>query len=70
MPEATSWAAMIACYAQNGFSNEAIEMYWEIRSLNVKANEVAVVAVISACTQLGDPFIANSIAKHMEERPS
>lgn len=70
VPDATSWAAMIACYAQNGFSNEAIEMYWDMRNTNVKANEVAMVGVISACTQLGDPVIANSIAKHLEERPS
>ncbi|KAJ8633031.1 hypothetical protein MRB53_026367 [Persea americana] len=70
VPDPTSRAAMIACYAQNGFSNEAIEMYWEMRSLNVKANEVAMVGVISACMQLGDPVIANSIAKHMEGRPS
>eukprot|EP00268_Persea_americana_P065360 TRINITY_DN8712_c0_g1_i5.p1 TRINITY_DN8712_c0_g1~~TRINITY_DN8712_c0_g1_i5.p1 ORF type:complete len:103 (-),score=19.37 TRINITY_DN8712_c0_g1_i5:123-431(-) len=47
---------MIACYVQNGFSSEAIEMYWKMRSINEKANEVAVMGVISACTQLGDPF--------------
>ncbi|XXG45458.1 hypothetical protein AAC387_Pa02g0535 [Persea americana] len=56
VPDATSWAAMIACYAQNGFSSEAIEMYWKMRSINEKANEVAVMGVMSACTQLGGPF--------------
>lgn len=29
--DSSSWAAMIACYAQNGCSREAIEMYHSMR---------------------------------------
>ncbi|MCL7042813.1 hypothetical protein MKW94_019900 [Papaver nudicaule] len=63
----TCWGAMIACYSHNGYLNEAIEMYKKMRELGVKANEVAMVGVISACTQLGDVEMAHSIARHVEE---
>nr|DAD44315.1 TPA_asm: hypothetical protein HUJ06_002545 [Nelumbo nucifera] len=65
--DSACWAAMIACYAQNGYSTEAIEMYKKMREANVKVSEVAMVGVISACTQLGDPDTANTVADHMEE---
>ncbi|KAI3848805.1 hypothetical protein MKX03_017853 [Papaver bracteatum] len=63
----SSWGAMIVCYSHNGYLNEAIEMYKWMRELNVKANEVAMVGVISACTQLGDVEMAHSLAEHVEE---
>ncbi|KAI3934314.1 hypothetical protein MKW92_016448 [Papaver armeniacum] len=63
----SSWGAMIACYSHNGYLNQAIEMYKRMRELNVKANEVAMVGVISACTQLGDVEMAHSLAEHVEE---
>ncbi|KAL5995379.1 hypothetical protein ACLOJK_025438 [Asimina triloba] len=66
----TSWAAMIACYSQNGFSKEAIDMYKDMRNANLEGNDVAMAGVISACTQLGDAGIANSVTEHMEERCS
>ncbi|KAJ4952287.1 hypothetical protein NE237_029119 [Protea cynaroides] len=65
--DSTCWAAMIACYAQNGCSGEAIEMYKRMRMANVKANEVAMVGVISACTQLGDVDMASSIVDDMNK---
>ncbi|XP_068662707.1 putative pentatricopeptide repeat-containing protein At5g37570 [Aristolochia californica] len=63
-------AAMIACYSQNGFSKEAIELYKEMKKTKVEANEVALVGVISACTQTGDTDVADMVASHMEERGS
>ncbi|KAI3955744.1 hypothetical protein MKW98_006104 [Papaver atlanticum] len=63
----SSWGAMIACYSHNGYLQESIEMYKRMRELNVKANEVAMVGVISACTQLGDVEMAHSLAEHVEE---
>ncbi|XP_042512187.1 putative pentatricopeptide repeat-containing protein At5g37570 [Macadamia integrifolia] len=67
MRDSACWAAMIACYARNGCSSEAIELYKRMRMVNVKANEVAMVGVISACTQLGDVDMASSIADDMNE---
>ncbi|KAL5728637.1 hypothetical protein ACHQM5_001701 [Ranunculus cassubicifolius] len=63
----SSWAAMIACYAQNGCAREAIEMYKTMRERNVKASEVALVGVISACTQIGDVETADLITNHIEK---
>ncbi|KAF8393558.1 hypothetical protein HHK36_021802 [Tetracentron sinense] len=68
--DGSNWAAMIACYAQNGYSSEAIEMYKRMRDANFKANEVAMVGAISACTQVGDTEMAFSIADHLEEGSS
>ncbi|XP_043721246.1 putative pentatricopeptide repeat-containing protein At5g37570 [Telopea speciosissima] len=67
MRDSACWAAMIACYAQNGCSSEAIETYKRMKMANVKASEVAMVGVISACTQLGDGDMASSIADDMNE---
>ncbi|KAI3425690.1 uncharacterized protein J3R85_009998 [Psidium guajava] len=65
--DAACWAAMLSCYAQNGYAMEALEMYREMRKLRVKINDVAVVAAISACTQLADIKMANELAVHVEE---
>ncbi|KAJ7978390.1 Pentatricopeptide repeat-containing protein family [Quillaja saponaria] len=63
----SSWAAMVSCYAQNGYAAEAIELYNQMRAANVKTNEVAMVGAISACTQLRDINMANELSDHMEE---
>ncbi|KAF6140557.1 hypothetical protein GIB67_035584 [Kingdonia uniflora] len=63
----SAWAAMITCYGHNGYAREAIEMYKRMRKLNVKADEVSLVGLISACTQIGDVEMGNSIADQMEE---
>ncbi|KAF9617434.1 hypothetical protein IFM89_036395 [Coptis chinensis] len=60
------WAAMIACYSQNGWSREAIEMYKGMRKKNVKVSEVALVGVISACTQIGDTDTSELITDDVE----
>ncbi|KAK9149180.1 hypothetical protein Scep_007937 [Stephania cephalantha] len=65
-PDESCWAAMIACYSQNGWSREAIGMYKKMRGGNVKASEVAMVGVISACTQIGDIDTAELITDHIE----
>ncbi|PON96220.1 Pentatricopeptide repeat [Trema orientale] len=47
----SGWAAMEACYAQNGYVKEAIDIYEKMREETVTINEVAMVGAISACTQ-------------------
>ncbi|KAL5081202.1 hypothetical protein RYX36_009623 [Vicia faba] len=60
-------AAMLACYAQNGYAKEAIEMYERLRRAKVKITEVAMVGAISACAQLRDIRMSNSLSYHIEE---
>ncbi|PON47061.1 Pentatricopeptide repeat [Parasponia andersonii] len=45
------WAAMVACYDQNGYVKEAIDIYEKMREETVTINEGAMMGAISACTQ-------------------
>ncbi|GAU14705.1 hypothetical protein TSUD_203540 [Trifolium subterraneum] len=66
-PDPSTCAAMLACYAQNGYAEEAIKMYEKMRQAKVKITEVAMVGAISACAQLRDIRICNSLTCHIEE---
>ncbi|XP_015956982.1 putative pentatricopeptide repeat-containing protein At5g40405 [Arachis duranensis] len=48
-----AWNAMIAGYAQCGRSREALELFRAMQVEGVRLNEVSIVLVLSACTQLG-----------------
>ncbi|KAH7547102.1 hypothetical protein FEM48_Zijuj01G0271400 [Ziziphus jujuba var. spinosa] len=65
--DASCWAAMVVCYAQNGYAKEAIETYEKMRKENIAVNEVAIVGALSACIQLGDVEMATKLAKHVDE---
>ncbi|KAF9607658.1 hypothetical protein IFM89_037891 [Coptis chinensis] len=51
--DVVSWNAMLACYAQSGKSNEAMELFNEMRDLGVKPTEATVVSLSSAFGHLG-----------------
>ncbi|KAL2318099.1 hypothetical protein Fmac_031975 [Flemingia macrophylla] len=51
---ASAYAAMLACYAQNGYATVAIDMYRKMKEAKIKITEVTMVAAISACAQLRD----------------
>ncbi|KAL0000507.1 hypothetical protein SO802_014288 [Lithocarpus litseifolius] len=55
MPERNvrSWTAMIAGYVQCGKPKEAIHLFMEMEEAGLRPNEVTVVAVLSACADLG-----------------
>jgi pentatricopeptide repeat protein len=54
MPErnVVSWSAMIARYAQNGNSNEALRLFQEMQLVGVKPDLVTVMSVLPACAHL------------------
>lgn len=56
MPEKSvrSWTAMISGYVQAKKPREAVRLFREMEEVGVRANEVTVVAVLSACADLGD----------------
>ncbi|XP_020980039.1 putative pentatricopeptide repeat-containing protein At5g37570 isoform X2 [Arachis ipaensis] len=60
-------AAMLACYAQNGYAKEAIDMYKEMRQSKIKITEVAMVGALSACAQLRDIQMSSTLTEHVEE---
>uniref|UniRef100_A0A6P3Z528 pentatricopeptide repeat-containing protein At4g22760-like n=1 Tax=Ziziphus jujuba TaxID=326968 RepID=A0A6P3Z528_ZIZJJ len=65
-----SYNAMIACYAQNGQPKEALGLFNQILELDskIQPDEMTLVSVLSACSQLGDLrlgfWIESYINKH------
>ncbi|XP_057858441.1 pentatricopeptide repeat-containing protein At4g18520, chloroplastic [Cryptomeria japonica] len=49
-----SWSAMIAGYAENGFGEEALELFREMREEGMKPNHITFVSVLQACREVGD----------------
>ncbi|KAG6627955.1 pentatricopeptide repeat-containing protein At4g30700 [Carya illinoinensis] len=47
-----SWNAMISGYTQNGLTEMAISLFWEMM-LEVRPNPVTITSILSACAQLG-----------------
>jgi pentatricopeptide repeat protein len=63
-----AWSALISGYVQNGQPNQALEVYREMESMNVKPDEFILVSLMSAASQLGhlelarwiDSYVVNS----------
>ncbi|KAK1370547.1 Pentatricopeptide repeat-containing protein [Heracleum sosnowskyi] len=70
MPERNlvSWNAMLSGYSRNGFAEEAVKLFNEMMAAGVQPNETTCVAVIMACSSLGDPCLAESLVKRLNER--
>uniref|UniRef100_A0A1D1Z1H8 Pentatricopeptide repeat-containing protein At1g08070 n=1 Tax=Anthurium amnicola TaxID=1678845 RepID=A0A1D1Z1H8_9ARAE len=66
--DVVAWSAMIAGYAQNGRSTEALELFERMRLENVQPNEVTLVSVLSACGQLGSVESGEHMGSYVESR--
>jgi len=53
------WSAMIQGYASNGLPREAIELFFEMRKVNVRPDCYAMVGVLSSCARLGALELGN-----------
>ncbi|CAL5027604.1 unnamed protein product [Urochloa decumbens] len=53
-----SWSAMISGYAQNGYPGEALRIFDEFREQGIHPDELIVVGLMSACSQLGNVRLA------------
>ncbi|KAK0596954.1 hypothetical protein LWI29_020496 [Acer saccharum] len=49
-----SWMTMISGCAQNGMCKQALSLFNEMRRARVGLDQVALVAALSACAELGD----------------
>ncbi|KAK1263443.1 Pentatricopeptide repeat-containing protein [Acorus gramineus] len=47
-----SWNAMISGYSQNGWPNEALELFREMQRLGFKPPEIATMSALTSCAQL------------------
>ncbi|KAK1563099.1 hypothetical protein Q3G72_022308 [Acer saccharum] len=55
------WSALVSGYAQNGQPNEAVKIYIEMTSRNVKPDKFTIVSLMSACSQLGSLELAKTV---------
>ncbi|CAK7322958.1 unnamed protein product [Dovyalis caffra] len=69
MPErdVVSWTSMVSAYSQAKYSGEALELYRDMVDAGVRPDEVTLVSVISACTNLGDLQMGFSVHSYIDE---
>ncbi|XP_024928629.3 pentatricopeptide repeat-containing protein At1g74630-like isoform X2 [Ziziphus jujuba] len=69
MPErdVVSWTAMISGYSKAKRSREALDLFWDMRDAGVRPDEVTMVGVITACTNLGDLETGTEIHRYIED---
>ncbi|KAJ6734755.1 hypothetical protein OIU79_001926 [Salix purpurea] len=69
MPErdVVSWTTMVSAYSQAKYSREALELYMNMLDDGVRPDEVTLVSVISACTNLGDFQMGFSVHSYIDE---
>ncbi|KAI4343903.1 hypothetical protein L6164_011198 [Bauhinia variegata] len=63
-----SWTTMIAGCAQNGKSKQALSFFREMRRARVELDQAALVAALSACSELGDQKLGRWIHWYVQER--
>ncbi|XP_057862807.2 pentatricopeptide repeat-containing protein At1g56690, mitochondrial [Cryptomeria japonica] len=51
--DVASWNAMIAGYAQSGFSEKALETFKQMQLTGLKANSITFVSILPACAKMG-----------------
>ncbi|XP_057953226.1 pentatricopeptide repeat-containing protein At3g29230-like [Malania oleifera] len=65
--EVVAWTAMISSYVQNGAPDEAIKLFSEMLASGVKVDEVTMLAVISAATELSSLHLCAWIENRINE---
>ncbi|CAK9139031.1 unnamed protein product [Ilex paraguariensis] len=60
-----SWSALISGYAQNGRPNEALNIFFEMLSMNIKPDEFIVTSLMSACSQVGNLELAKWVDSYL-----
>ena len=60
-----SWSAMISGYAQNGYPGEALRIFDEFQDQGIRPDELVVVGLMSACSQLGNTRLARWIEDYI-----
>ncbi|XP_010922338.1 pentatricopeptide repeat-containing protein At4g21065 [Elaeis guineensis] len=61
-----TWSAMIAGYVRSGLSNEAVTLFREMQVSRVRADDVVIITVLSACADLGALELARWLGSYVE----
>ncbi|XP_077217455.1 pentatricopeptide repeat (PPR) superfamily protein [Tasmannia lanceolata] len=56
-----AWSAMIAAFVQTGHPEEAISLFREMQSVNIRPNRVTIVSLLPACAELSALNLGKSI---------
>ncbi|KAL5582249.1 hypothetical protein UlMin_014691 [Ulmus minor] len=65
--DVVSWTVMISGYSRAKRSREAFDLFWEMRDAGVRADEVTMVSIITACANLGDLEMGMAIHQYIHE---
>lgn len=68
--DVVSWNAMIAGYVRSGCIEQALQMFEEMTSLGEKPDDVTMLSLLSACTDIGDLEIGERIHSSLLEMGS
>lgn len=70
MPEknVVSWTTLIAGCAKNGNCRKALSLFYKMRRADVKLDQVVLIAVLSACAELGDLKLGKWIHSYAVEK--
>lgn len=63
-----SWTTMVAGCARNGMSKQALLLFGEMRRARVELDQVALVAALLACAELGDLKLGRWIHWYVQQR--
>lgn len=61
------WSALISGYTQNGQPNEAVQVFSDLRSQNVKPDEYILVSLMSACSHVGNLELAKWVDSYVSQ---
>lgn len=64
--DSVSWSAMIGGYAKLGMSIEAVQLFREMQISGVRPDEITMVSVLSACTDLGALDLGKWVSAYIE----
>ncbi|KAL7161862.1 hypothetical protein ACSBR2_042355 [Camellia fascicularis] len=56
-----SWTGMVACYAENGFFEEALQLFSQMRMVGLKPNNFTLVSLFKVCLGLEDIDLGRSV---------
>nr|XP_010926234.1 pentatricopeptide repeat-containing protein At4g19191, mitochondrial [Elaeis guineensis] len=59
-----SWTALISGYAENGYTDEAMDLFHAMEAAGERPDAVTVVAVLSACSQMGALDLGRSMNRY------
>ncbi|KAM0065858.1 putative tetratricopeptide-like helical domain superfamily, DYW domain-containing protein [Helianthus debilis subsp. tardiflorus] len=64
--DSVSWSAMIGGYARMGMGTSAVELFREMQVAGVRPDEVTMVSVLSACSDLGALEVGRWVESYIE----